>query len=397
MTVNPASSIFRAVAAAVFLIVMVWGATSPSSLFVVYRQTWGITNADIAIVFSVYVGSLLPALLFLGSIAEKFGRRPVLFAGLALMAVGLGLLAIAHSLPMLLVARFFQGAGVGLTVGLTTAAFAESYRGTLPSGGAIQAISALGLMGGPVLSAIFFNLGGGVNWSYVPTLLLVVALVAIVPFIPQRALNANAKTVDVPLAPEIVRSGLRFAIPVVFVSWAGLGLFFSLVPAYLATSLHADNPAIGALAVVAAQLSSLAAVFGFGAVAPSRSGLLAPAVMIAGLVALVAGTTLNIWPLVIAATILVGAGGGVAAAAAFAIAGRIAVGQRTRIFARMYVSAYLGYTVPTLAVGIIAVHSSLFVGFSVVTIVIGLITAALPALRERSARAATITPYPAAA
>jgi MFS family permease len=314
-----------------------------------------------------------------------------------LMATGLVILSFAHSLPWLIVARFFQGAGVGLTIGVSTAAFVESYRGKLPSGGAIQAISAIGLMGGPVLSAIFFNLGGGVNWSYVPTLLLVIGLVAMVQFIPHRALNANATAVDTVLESAVVRSGLRFAIPVVFVSWAGLGLFFSLVPAYLATSLHADNPAIGALAVVAAQLSSLAAVFGFGKVAPQRSGVIAPVVMIAGLAALVAGTTLNIWPLVIGATVLVGAGGGVAAAAAFAIAGRIAVGQRTRIFARMYVAAYLGYTVPTLAVGIIAVHSSLFVGFSVVTVVIGLITAVFPALRERPARTASVTPIPVAA
>jgi hypothetical protein len=118
-----------------------------------------------------------------------------------------------------------------------------------------------------------------------------------------------------------------------------------------------------------------------------RSGIIAPAIGVAGLALLVAGTSLNVWPLVAIATLMVGAGGGVASAAAFGIAARIGRGQRARVFARMFVAAYLGYSVPVLAIGVIAVHASLTIGFTTVIAALALITAALPLVRERQAPA----------
>src|SRR5580698_4650243 len=111
----------RALITALIMVLMVAGSTASSPLFVVYRQEWGITSADIAIVFAVYVGTLLPVLLFFGGLADRFGRRPVVAAGISSMAVGLVLLTLAHSLPFLIFARLFQGAGVGLAVGALTA------------------------------------------------------------------------------------------------------------------------------------------------------------------------------------------------------------------------------------------------------------------------------------
>jgi len=60
----------RTLVAALTMIVMVAGSTAMSSLFVSYRQQWGITSAEIAIVFAVYVGTLLPILVFFGGLSE---------------------------------------------------------------------------------------------------------------------------------------------------------------------------------------------------------------------------------------------------------------------------------------------------------------------------------------
>jgi ABC-type Co2+ transport system permease subunit len=86
--------------------------------------------------------------------------------------------------------------------------------------------------------------------------------------------------------------------------------------------------------------------------------------------------------------LIVGAGGGVASAAAFGIAARVGRGQRARVFARMFVAAYLGYSVPVLVIGLIAVHTSLTAGFTSVIVALALLTAVLPLLREREAAAA---------
>jgi MFS family permease len=376
---------WRTVVAALSLIVMISGSTATSSLFVIYREQWGITSADIALVFSAYVGTLLPVLLLFGGLAERFGRRRVIAAGMISMALGVGTLVFAHTLAILIVARLFQGAGVGLAIGALTATFSETYRGKLPQGNAMQSVTAIGLFAGPLVSAIAFNAGAGLNRSFLPGLLSLLVMLAFVPFIAERTpATGVAAPADEPFTPETVARAMRFAYPVAFISWTGLALYLSLVPAYLASMLHAVNPLIGAAAVVAAQLSSLLATLRLRSISQTRSGIGGSIVCVTGLAVLVVGTMSNTWPLIILATILVGAGGGVASGAAFGIATRVGRGQRSRIFARMYVVAYLGYSVPALALGIIAAHYSFVAGFVTIIALLGILTATLPLLRERS-------------
>ena len=160
---------WRSIVAALTLIFMTSGSTAMSSLFVVYRQQWGITSAEIAIVFSVYVGALLPVLLFFGTLSDKFGpaarsRLP----GSSRWRSGISIITLAHNLPTLILARLFQGIGVGLSVGAVSAAFADTYRGKLAQGNALQSITAVGLFAGPVVSAIAYNLGWGLNAGVYP-------------------------------------------------------------------------------------------------------------------------------------------------------------------------------------------------------------------------------------
>ena len=387
---NVTSTAWRSVVAALTMIVMVSGSTATSSLFVIYRQEWGITSADIAVVFSAYVGTLLPIMIFFGTLAEKFGRRVMTAAGIVSMAIGILCLVIAHSLPMLIIARLFQGAAVGLSLGAVSAAFTESYRGKLPQGNALQTITAIGLFAGPVVSALAFNLGWGLNDAFVPGLVSVVALLFVVRFLQERAIGTStAALVEEELfAPAVVNRALRFAMPIAFVSWAGLALYLSLVPAYLATSLHALNPLVGAAAVVFAQVSSLIATLLIGKAPPEKSGMFATPACVLGLALLVIGTSTNQWAFIIVATILVGAGGGVASAGAFGIATRVGRGQRAKIFAKMFVAAYLGYSIPALALGIIAARTSFATGFISIIVFLAIITATLPFLRERRSAAA---------
>lgn len=376
------SNAWRAAAAAITAVVLVAGSTATSSLFVSYRAEWGISSADIAIVFSAYVGALLPVLLLFGGLAERFGRRPVIVAGIFSMIVGLVTLTLAHNLAMLILARLFQGAGVGLSIGALTAAVSESYRGKLPVGNVLQAVAAVGLSAGPVISAAAFNFGGGLNNSYLPSLVLAVAGLALTPFIAERVTAPGTNVpVDQPYPADVVARELRFALPVAFVSWAGLSLFLSLVPAYLAATLHASNPAIGAGAVAAMQFASLIVTLSFRNITSERGGIIGAIASLSGLAVLVAGTTANIWPLIVLATLMVGGGGGLASSASFGIAGRFGRGHRVRTFARWYVAAYAGYSVPALAIGLIAAHTSFATAFVAVTAVLALIVAALPLLR----------------
>ncbi len=70
-------------------------------------------------VLTVFLFALSVAQLAYGSVSDRFGRRPVMIAGLAIFVVGCAICAFATSLPMLLVGRVIQGAGgcAGMVLG----------------------------------------------------------------------------------------------------------------------------------------------------------------------------------------------------------------------------------------------------------------------------------------
>ncbi len=206
---------------------------------------WGLTAGDIGIVFATYVGSLIPVLLVVSTLADRFGRLRVIVAGMLFMLAGTVALVLAHALPLLLVARLFQGIGAGLAGGSLSSLFAESYRGRFAATSVLQAVSAVGLFVGPVITAIAFDLGGGTNRSYLPMLVLGIAILALAPLLAEVPHASNAPTTDeTPFSDAVVGRAMRFALPIAFVSWASLSLYLALVPAYLATALHAHDPLI---------------------------------------------------------------------------------------------------------------------------------------------------------
>lgn len=297
------------------------------------------------------------------------------------MAAGTLTLLVAHGLPLLILARLLQGVGAALAVGAVSATFTEAYRGRILPGQALAVVTAVALCGGPVVTAIAYDLGGGPNLSYLPVFTLGILIFGLLPaFGTRQAGTGHTQPLDQPLPADAVWNGLRFAMPTVFVAWAGTSLYLSLVPTYLAASLHAADPLIGAGAFLATQLSTVVASIRFSTVPPDRSGVIASAVMIMGLVLLVFGTDANLWAVIAVATILVGAGAGVASGASFAVAARVGRGRRAAMFARLLVAAYLGYSLPSLVTGLIASHSSFTVGFSVVILGLTAIWAALPFL-----------------
>ena len=74
------------------------------------RIDYGLADANAQqLVVSTYVGGFALGQLFIGPISDRYGRRPVLLAGLAAYAVAAFACLIADSFATLLVARFVQG------------------------------------------------------------------------------------------------------------------------------------------------------------------------------------------------------------------------------------------------------------------------------------------------
>ena len=84
-----------------FTVVMA-GTTLPTPLYPVYEQRWGFSALVITVIFAVYAIGVIAALVFLGSLSDRVGRRPALLAALALSAASAVAFLLADGLGALL-------------------------------------------------------------------------------------------------------------------------------------------------------------------------------------------------------------------------------------------------------------------------------------------------------
>ncbi len=86
------------------------------------------STAPAGIVTFFFLG-LASAQMFYGPLADRFGRKPVLYGGLALYAVSAVAAALAPSLEMILVSRFVWGVGAAAPRVVALSVVRDSYRG----------------------------------------------------------------------------------------------------------------------------------------------------------------------------------------------------------------------------------------------------------------------------
>lgn len=65
---------------------VVLGSTVSSGLYAIYEREWDLTRIQTTLVFAAYVAGVLFSLIFLGGLADRFGRKPaILFSVCSIM------------------------------------------------------------------------------------------------------------------------------------------------------------------------------------------------------------------------------------------------------------------------------------------------------------------------
>jgi MFS family permease len=118
---------FWAIGAMLFLFIA--ASAAPAPLYRVHQEEWGFSATTLTAFFAVYVVTLLATLLFLGSLSDHVGRRPIMAAGLFLEAAACLVFVFAGGVEALFVARGVQGLAVGLAAGALNAALLDMRRG----------------------------------------------------------------------------------------------------------------------------------------------------------------------------------------------------------------------------------------------------------------------------
>ncbi|HLG05678.1 MAG TPA: MFS transporter [Gemmatimonadales bacterium] len=125
-----------------------------------YAIRFQATPVTIGLVIAAFsIAQLLGSPLW-GRISDHYGRRPALLAGLLAATMGFTIFGFANAVWVLFVSRLIQGAGGGMT-GVTQAYVSDS----VPPGnrakalGWLSAATNLGVMIGPAIGSLAFNLG----------------------------------------------------------------------------------------------------------------------------------------------------------------------------------------------------------------------------------------------
>ena len=111
-----------------FLLNMLDGADLLVMSFVapVLADEWSIAPESLGIIFSASLAGMAGGCLLFAPLADRFGRRPVIIAALALVAVSMLASSRVESVEAMVLARFFVGLGVG-TIGVTMTAMAAEF------------------------------------------------------------------------------------------------------------------------------------------------------------------------------------------------------------------------------------------------------------------------------
>lgn len=336
-------------------------ASAPSPLYPVYQRLWGFSAFVLTVVFAVYVFALLAALLTVGSLSDRVGRRPVASAALVLLALGMVLFAIAGGTGALVVARIVQGVAVGAATGTTTAMILDSAPNPRLGSVVSSAVPSLGIVIGAVLAGALVEFAPLprqlVFWILAVVYLLLAALVWL---IPERARAAAGESLWKSLRPSAglppaVRPVFFALVPSMAATWALAGLYLSLGSSVLGTVLEVHSHFVVGV-VLGVFFAAGAAGTVVSTISPPRwREWLGYGPLALGVLVTIAAMLLTSLPLYVAGSAVAGLGFGAAFRYAVNALGEAAPdAQRGQVFATMYIVSYLAFSVPALVAGLAA-------------------------------------------
>ncbi len=118
-----------------------FASVAPSPLYALYGRLWHLSAVTLTAIYATYAGGILATLLVAGRISDRVGRRPVLLASLATLALSTALFMIGRSAAWLFVARALQGLATGAALSTASAALMDLHPrrdgNALPTGRAL--------------------------------------------------------------------------------------------------------------------------------------------------------------------------------------------------------------------------------------------------------------------
>jgi len=174
------------------------------------QADFGSSPAEAASAIAVFLAGFSTAPLVVGPLADRFGRKPVMLAGLALFALASIGCALAPSIAVLIVARVLQGVGAGAVAILPRAIIRDLFEGREArlQLAAVSIVFSVAPLIGPTLGAALLAIG---PWRLIYATHAVVA-VTLGAFTLAKLGESHDETMRRSLRPATIVAGYRRAL-----------------------------------------------------------------------------------------------------------------------------------------------------------------------------------------
>lgn len=349
------------------LIVCYVGSNMPTALYSVFRAELGFSATVQTLIFTAYVVGMVPALVLTGRLVHKHGPRTLMAGGLIISLVAALALAGPASVIVLLIARFLQGVSLGLVMVAGTAALHAAVPAR-PRASAALWIALTGAIGCTIGPPLGGSIADTLDRSTTAPFLIAAGLLflclvmlgvrggsragtpAILP--DDAPTSGSAATPSAEPARSILLIGLTAGL-----SWACIGVYQAIGPTLIGTALGWRS--LGALGlVVAVVLAAAGTTQVFTRNMPvALSRHLGLAFIVLGALSFVAMLVTGSLVLALVAALAAGIGQGFAYLSSTKELGdasqQHAPSRRGKIVGLYFMAAYLGMSVPALALGLL--------------------------------------------
>ena len=338
------------------LALFLFAAAAPSPLYAVYAARWHFSAVALTEVFGVYAIALLVALLFTGSLSDAVGRRPVIFASLAIQSASMVMFLYASSIEWLFAARITQGVATGLATSALAASFVDLQPPGHPTLAATvnSAAPILGLALGGLASAALVQFGPDplhlVYWIMAAGFVLSGAASLLIP-------EPSALRARVHLVPRIgveprVRAAFIATLPSLVAGWGVGGFYLSLGPSLALYLARSSNRLLGGLAIFLLAGIGAACVVAVRSWPPARAMVVGAVALVLGLALTVTAVAMTAPTLFFAGTAVTGVGFGVAWLGVLrSLVSLASPTERAALLAAIFVVAYVAFALPAVVAG----------------------------------------------
>jgi DHA1 family tetracycline resistance protein-like MFS transporter len=212
-----------------------------------YASTFGASPLVVGLLFGIFSLAQLIAAPVLGDWSDKYGRRPVLVFSLAGTVVSFVMLAVAHSITMLFLARIVDGlSGGNISTARAYVADITEPKDRSRAYGLIGAAFGLGFICGPALSGILAQVSYTAPIWAAAAITLVATFMALL-WLPETVHRAHAGS-GMPfknLSLTMARPDVRRVLTIDFVYWLAFAIFQTTFALFAADRFGFDAPKTG--------------------------------------------------------------------------------------------------------------------------------------------------------